>query len=45
MIEQMTLIEFLNFLKKANGDEAIEKIDQFQRGGLSVSGVTVDELG
>lgn len=44
MIEQMTTLEFLTFLATCSGDEAIQKISQFQSGGLMIDDITVDDI-
>lgn len=44
MGEQMTMVEFLTFLANCDGEQAMEKIERFQNGGLVVDGISALEL-
>jgi len=43
-MKDMTLMEFLRFLSKCSGDEAIEIISKFQSGAITVAGISADEF-
>jgi hypothetical protein len=44
MGEQMTMMEFLTFLANCDSEQAMDKIERFQNGGLVVDGVSALEL-
>ena len=44
MIEEITLEEFLRFLSVATGDQAIDIIHRFQRGGLIIEGMGIEDF-
>lgn len=43
-MKNMTLEEFLRLLATASGDECLELVSSFQSGGITVEGISAEEL-
>lgn len=44
MSDDMKLNELLTFLRDCSGDEAIDLINRFQSGALTIEGISADEM-
>lgn len=44
MTKNTTLIEFLLFLSNCSGDDAIDLINKFQSGEISIAGFSVNDV-
>ena len=44
MTKDYSLIEFLEYIAKCNGDEALNIITKFQCGAISIEDISIDDL-